>query len=262
MRATPPTARTTPITRPSGMPTASAAPKPSSSDWRLISVAAGSAPERAWARSAVSVTHGVGKLKLIGTRAAHSQSSRKPSTEPTRRARTTSALADVLQHGLERRRVEELLGTPLAHRARQIPGGHLERQVLDGARPLHPVEAAIEIEDLHERTQLALELGVVQLLQRLAPLAHPELRVTRALAIRFQDLPHELLDNLGLLLGERVVHDERARRHRLVGEVDQHVKLAGRPVVDDLGGREVERRGVDGPAQQRLGARRGALRDE
>src|SRR5205809_1259902 len=91
MRATRPTGRTTPMTRPNGTPTAMAIPNPNASDWRLVAVALRIAPERRSATSAVSVAHGDGKLKLIGTRAAHSHSRTNAITEAARSATTTSA---------------------------------------------------------------------------------------------------------------------------------------------------------------------------
>src|SRR5207249_7594904 len=119
MRATRPTGRTTPMTRPNGTPTAMAIPNPNASDWRLVAVALRIAPERRSATSAVSVAHGDGKLKLIGTRAAHPTAGRTRSPRPLA-ARRPLAPADVLQHGLERRRIEELLRLPLGHGPGQI----------------------------------------------------------------------------------------------------------------------------------------------
>src|SRR5262249_60984922 len=55
---------------------------------RLVAVAVRSAPEPRSAPSATSVAHGEGKLKLIGTRAAHSHRPRNATREAARRAMT------------------------------------------------------------------------------------------------------------------------------------------------------------------------------
>src|SRR5262245_58462564 len=85
----------------------------------------------------------------------------RPSADCARLTRLP--LAQILQSRLERRRVEELLGLPLAGGRREIAGRHLEGEVLESARPSHPVQSAVQVEDLHERAQLSFELRVLDL---------------------------------------------------------------------------------------------------
>src|ERR1043166_4293208 len=65
-----------------------------------------------------------------------------------------------------------------------------------------------------------------------------------------------------ILLAEVRVDDEGAGRDGVIREVDQDVKPVRGALVDDLGGRQVEGRRIDGASQQRFGARRRALGDE
>src|SRR5690349_11427559 len=92
----------------------------------------------------------------------------------SRAAAIVSLAAELFQRCLERRRVVELLGLPLAERAAQAAGHDLERKVLRRLRSAQAREAAVQVDDLHHVAQLRLELRVVDVLQRLAALAHPE----------------------------------------------------------------------------------------
>src|SRR5215472_7872486 len=151
----------------------------------LVAVAASKAPDQARATSAVIVAHGEGKLKLMGTKAAHSHTRRKRATEATRAPtiageRTVRPLrlgAELLEGDFEGRHVEEHLRLPLGHGPGEASRRHLEAEVLHGAGPPHAVDAAVEIEDFHEGLELAQELRVVDLLERLASFADPEARV-------------------------------------------------------------------------------------
>src|SRR5438128_10928253 len=85
--------------------------------------------------------------------------------------RAASLAAELFQRRFERARVVELLRLPLARRAAQRAGGDLERQVLEGRRRAHAVEAAVQVDDPHQVAKLRLELRVVHVLQRVTALA-------------------------------------------------------------------------------------------
>src|SRR4051812_15604766 len=103
---------------------------------------------------------------------------------PTRPAgRRFSLTAELLQRGLERPRVIELLGLPFALGAGQASRRHLEGKVRRGSGALQPVDAAIGVYDFHHVAQLLFELRIVHALEDVASLAHPEFRICGAAAM-------------------------------------------------------------------------------
>src|SRR5256885_3647600 len=98
-------------------------------------------------------------------------------------AAAASLAAELFQRRFEWPGVVELLRLPLARRAAQAAGGDLERQVVQRRRGTHSVDAAVQVDDLHDVAQLRLELRIVHVLQRVAALAQPELRVGGAVPV-------------------------------------------------------------------------------
>src|SRR2546421_7396059 len=93
-----------------------------------------------------------------------------------RLARAAASLAaELFQRRFQWPRVVELLRLPLARRAAQAAGGDLERKVVQRGRGAHALDAAVQVDDLHDVAQLRLELRLVHVLQGVAALAQPEL---------------------------------------------------------------------------------------